>query len=407
MKLLVIIPDPLTALIEKGEITPHYYNPGNLFEEVHILMCNDDKPDPAQLQKTVGTARLFLHNLPELPHYFIQNTRWFKEWILEPWAKPFFWYANRKQFRLLNQWAQPAVELARQIKPDLIRCHGNDSNAYVASRIKYHLNIPYVVSLHTNPDVDERRRVLRKDASWQERLFGKFFDEVEREGIRKATLTLPVYKDIVPYLERAGVKNYEVAYNVLNPEFLRKKESYVLHKPIRLISVGRHYDAKNPENIIRAVQDLPEVQFTVVGDGPYQERLQSLARECGVENRILFHRAIPNDELCQLLPDQDIFVVHCDAFGVSKAILEAFLTGLPTITNIRNGEPITELQGDFVVLAENTKDGYYRAIHKLITDHELRERMGRSAYQHSHLHWAPDSTEAKYVEIYKKILETS
>ena len=64
-RLLVIIPDRLYHIIAKGELQPAYYNPGEVFDEVHILMCNDDHPDVAALHYLVGSARLFLHNYPD------------------------------------------------------------------------------------------------------------------------------------------------------------------------------------------------------------------------------------------------------------------------------------------------------------------------------------------------------
>ena len=73
--LLVIIPDALSGLVNKGEITPRYYNPGNLFDEVHILMTNDDQVKPEDMQRTVGEARLYLHNLPEDRKQFIKRSR--------------------------------------------------------------------------------------------------------------------------------------------------------------------------------------------------------------------------------------------------------------------------------------------------------------------------------------------
>ena len=48
-RLLVIIPDRLSLLVRKGEVTSRYYNPGNLFRHVDILMTNDDRPDPDAL----------------------------------------------------------------------------------------------------------------------------------------------------------------------------------------------------------------------------------------------------------------------------------------------------------------------------------------------------------------------
>ena len=406
-KLLVIVPDMLSAILEKGEYQPRYYNPGNFFEEVHILMCNDDKPSPDRMQMTVGSARLFLHNLPEKPQYFIQNTKWFKSWLLRPWAKPFFWYANRQQFRLLNTWAQPAVELTRQIKPDLIRCHGNDSNAYVASRIKKELGIPYVVSLHINPDINTRRRNISPDAQWQERLFSAFFDAVEIEGLKHADVTLPVYEPIIPYLKRAKISKYEVAYNVLAGEYLQKKDNYTLHTPIRIISVGRHFYYKNPEYLIRAMIELPNAHLTLVGDGPYQADLESLVNECGLGERVTFRPAVNNDELCKMLPEYDIFAVHTEHFELSKSLLEALLTGMPAIINRRVGPggQVPELQrGDFVMMVDNSAESYAGAIKKLVGDHALRENLGRKAFAHAQENWSPTKTEAKYVEIYRRVL---
>ncbi len=403
-KLLVIVPDVISAILEKGEYQPRYYNPGNLFDEVHIMLCNNDKPNPKELQRTVGSARLFLYNLLEDPKYFIQNTAWFKKWMLEPWAKLFFWYANRSQFRLLREWAQPAVEIARQIQPDIIRCHANDYNAFIASEIKAQLGIPYVVSLHINPDVNPRRRHIVLDGQpWQVKLFVHFFDHVEVEGLRHADLALPVYQPILPYLKRAGCEKYEVAYNVLSDRLL-KKNDYSLHDPVRLISVGRHFPLKNPENVIRAMQELPNAHLTLVGDGSYQEMLENLVCDLKLGSRVTFIPSIPNDELCRLLPEQDIFAIHSEHWELSKAMLEALLTGLPCIINRRKKEQVPELQGDFVLFVNDSKESYLEAIRKLIEDHASRENLGRKAYAHAQEHWAPAKTEAKYVEIYKRIM---
>jgi glycosyltransferase involved in cell wall biosynthesis len=394
----------MSELVAKGEYQPRYYNPGGLFDEVHILMCNDDRVNPLTVQRTVGRARLFIHNLPEDNEHFIQRTRWFKPCLLKPWARPVFHILKEYQFRLLDVWAESAVELARKIRPSLIRCHGNDYNAYVASRIKKELGIPYIVSLHINPDVNPRRRVLDPNAPWQDRLFAQFFDLIEIRGLRYADFVLPVYRPIISYLKRVGCHNYQVAYNVLNDEHLRKKDAYALHRPVKVISVGRHFALKNPENIIRAVAATPEVEFTLVGDGAYQERLEAVGRESGAGDRIVFKPSIPNDELCRVLPEYDIFAVHTEHWEIGKSVLEALLTGMPIVINQRTGDPVPELQDDIVILTDNTVGGYRAALKRLIADHAFREQLGRRAYAHAQEHWAPAKAEAKYVEIYKHVI---
>ncbi len=100
-RLMVIIPDRLSDIIAKGEVTARYYNPGELFREVHIVMTNDDAPDAEQAQVLVGNAKLVPHNLPAGGSLFLRTLGW----------RP----------GLLNRWGHHAVELARALKPQLVR----------------------------------------------------------------------------------------------------------------------------------------------------------------------------------------------------------------------------------------------------------------------------------------------
>jgi glycosyltransferase involved in cell wall biosynthesis len=254
--------------------------------------------------------------------------------------------------------------------------------------------------MHINPDEDIRGRLT---TDWEKKSW-KALEAIEKESLLNSDMVMPVYKPIIPYLERIGVRNYEVAYNVLNAKSLRKKEEYRLGSPARLISVGRHFKEKNPENIIKAVAQLPNTHFTLVGDGPYQNHLNEVDREAGVRERVTFRPAVPNDELCRELPKFDIFVVHTEYWEIGKSVLEALLTGLPVVINRRLGEPVPELQGDHVLLVENSVRGYLEGLSRVLRDHEFREALGIRAYLHAQENWSPSKTEAKYVEIYEQML---
>jgi len=388
MKLLCIIPDHLSAIVDKGEIQPGYYNPGGLAEEVHILMTNSDRPPLEPIQYMVGKARLFLHNLPA--NYSLPGKRFP---LLTPWR--------------LRRWAKRGVALARKIKPDMIRCHGADWNAYLAAQIKAELGVPYCVSIHTNPDLSPVRRHL-SPSSPAERRHNAFYEYLEGTGLRAADKALPVYKPVLPYLARLGVRqeNTRVCYNVLNTLHLKRKSEYRAHEPFRLICVGRLFEGKYPENIIRALVQIPDAALTVVGDGPARPELEALTAGLGLAGRVRFAPAILNDELCRLLPEQDAFVVHTDYFELNKSVLEALLTGLPVIINRRQGTPVPEFEeGDFVRLVDNTPESYRMAIRELMDSHEARASLGRRAYAHSRANWDPAITEAAYVAVYKELLE--
>ena len=382
-KLMVIIPDRLSNIISKGEIIDRYYNPGDLFGEVHLVITNNDTPNTKVLQRMVGNAQLYMHNLFDSKLAFVLSLGW------RPW--------------LLTLWARKAIALAANIKPDLIRCHGASLNSFAATCIKKELGIPYVVSMHTNPIEDIRLingSIIRKTISI-------LHQKIEKIGLVNANLVMPVYKSIIPYLETIGVNNIELCYNVINPKHIKEKQHYSLKKTIKVLSVGRQFEGKNPDNLVRAVAQIKNIELTIVGDGSYHKQLVRLVNECNIKDRVVFHRSIPNDQLCDILPDFDIFATHTEYWEISKSILEPLLSGLPVVLNKRIGKPVPELNSEICILVENTVDGYYAALNKLINNAEYRENLGRSAYKHAQEIWSPEITEGKFVSIYKGLIKKS
>jgi glycosyltransferase involved in cell wall biosynthesis len=385
-KLLVLIPDRISDILVKGEYQPRYYNPGQVFDEVHILSTTIDDPDREALQRTVGNAKLHLHYHSDDPT------------LIGSWPGIF-------RRRVLDRWAQGGVEIARSIGADLIRCHSADWNSFLASRIKRALGTPYVVSLHINPDVNALRRILKSDLSRSEAKHNAFFEYLEREGLVHADLVMPVYEPILPYLARCGVSRAQVCYNVLNGEHLRKKSNYQLGSPPRIICVGRLLDEKDPTAIIQAVASIPRLELLIVGDGPKRPELVGLVGQLGVADRVKFSLAIENDRLCEMLPEFDLFVVHTEYWELNKSVIEALLTGLPLIINRRHGEPVPELENvDFVRMVDNSTASYRDALIDLLNDHAKREALGRAAYAHAEANWAPAKTEAVYAGIYRRLL---
>lgn len=385
-RLLVIIPDRITDILAKGEFQPGYYNPGGVFDEVHILMTNDDAPPPEAVQWTVGHAKLFLHNYPD-DLSLVQRHHWLKT-----------------PFRL-RQWAKKGVEIARRIAPDMIRCHGADWNTYLASRINAELGIPYVVSLHINPDENPVRRFKGPDLTPAQGSQNAFYEYLETKALKRAALVMPVYQPILPYLQRKGISQVEVCYNILDGSNLRPKTDYRLGVPPHIVYVGRLFDLKDPSNILRALAALPGVRYTIIGDGPIRPALAELAASLGLSDRVMFRPAVPNAELCHILPDFDLFVVHTEHFEISKSVLEGLLCGLPMIINERLGAPVPELQTGLVRLVPNTVEAYRDAISQLLADDAAREALGRRAFAEAQARYAPASTEKKVTEIYKRIPE--
>ncbi|CAO5679915.1 MAG: hypothetical protein HEEMFOPI_01362 [Holosporales bacterium] len=379
-KLLIISSDYISSWVKKGEVVPRYYNPGNLFDEVHIMMTNDDKPDPKLVQPMVGNAKLFLYNYPE-PDGFLKKTLGWQPWLMRKWAKG-------------------VIPIVNEIDPSLIRCHGAHLNSFIASYIKKNIKIPYVVSLHINPDENFRKNT----ETFKEKIIFNCLKKIERIGLKNADLVMPVYEPIVPYLKTMGINRFKVCYNVINEKFALQIKNYSLSLPARLIYIGNLHFQKNPINIIEAIKDL-NVRFTIIGDGNRYDSLLNLSKELGLDKKISFNRSIDNENLVDILLSHDIVVLNTKHFEFSKVMIESSLLGMPIITNkLPRGLKVPELSHDNCLYVNDTVDGYRIGIQELIDNEQKRREIGIKARSFALEKCDPVLCEKRYAEIYNEFM---
>jgi glycosyltransferase involved in cell wall biosynthesis len=377
-KLLVIIPDRLSALINKGEVVQCYYNPGNLFSEVHLMMTNDDQPTIEDVQTMVGDAKLYLYNVPPPNHFFRNTLGW--------------------QFKLMQPWINGILETVDKIQPTLIRTHNNFLEGYIASKIKEHLSIPYATSLHGVWDVDDLKSLKNKI----HRFFRK---KMERITLMNADAVICVYSPILKYAKSHGAQHLHLIHNFVGGNAIKSKSSWHLGDPIKLITVNRQLPEKNPENIIKALNLLPyDFEYYVIGDGELHEHLQSIAKTLPPNKRVKFIKSMPNAEVCNLYSQCDFMVSNCHYKGISKTIIEAGLTGLPIILNGYNdGYILKEYEGGWIKGCADTPAGYAAALQDLINDSKAREQLGKNASKITHDQFSPSALEEKVATIYRAL----
>jgi glycosyltransferase involved in cell wall biosynthesis len=386
LRLLVIVPDALSELLEKGELQPRYYNPGDFFKEVWIMTTSTDSGSSQELQRAVGNARLKVVSCPaDLA-------------LVNDWLKP-------RRLRRLRKWVKQGMNVIKNIDPDLIRCHGGDWNTYLAASAKQELGIPYTVSLHINPDENPTRRFKGEGLSREQRRVNRFYEEIETVGLRNADLVMPVYKPIVPYLLRKGVSRWDVHYNVLDGESLMRKSTYASSRPTKLVCVTRMIPEKTPVPILEAIAELPDTELTLIGDGAISPEVHDAINQLGIANRVTWHKAMKNRDLCAQLHKYDIYVLYSQYWELSKSLIEALLTGMPVIVNRRHGAQVPELQdGNFVEFCAGDPKSYRTSIEKLSKNDGARESLGRSALSWAMRNVSPSATEAKFVRTYVEVL---
>lgn len=141
---------------------------------------------------------------------------------------------------------------------------------------------------------------------------------------------------------------------------------------------------KGVDTVIRALPEVcravPEARYEIVGDGDDRPRLESLARETGVADRVAFLGRLPAPDLAEAYRRCTAFAMPSDREGFGIVYLEAALFSKPSLAGRSGGAPEVVADGETGLLAANGDvEGVARALVRLLGRPEEARRMGEAA----------------------------
>lgn len=151
-----------------------------------------------------------------------------------------------------------------------------------------------------------------------------------------------------------------------------------------LISAGRLVPWKGFDGLIRLIARLEGVQLILVGDGPERARLEGLAADLGVTDRVSFTGALPREDLLAHIAGADLFLLRSRFESFSFQLVEAMMLGAPVIAQaIGNLAEIVHSGEDGILLDPQDEAGLEREVRRLLADPVARARLGEAAKRSS------------------------
>ena len=172
------------------------------------------------------------------------------------------------------------------------------------------------------------------------------------KGFREAKIIQVISQYLAKWPRRRGYKgDIVLVHNGANPKNLSddypKEEAKALAKElgkkegdIFLLNAARLVHQKGHDTVIRALALLPDnVKFLLIGGGEDEEMLRALAKEKGVESRVVFVGQLSRDEVPKYRNKTvaDIFVGPSRSEGLGNSFLSAMAARLPVITTQEGG----------------------------------------------------------------------
>jgi len=373
MKLCVFPNDPLESYLKKGEIKPRYFNPKNLFDEIHVISLFDSDVEEDKVKIVAGNANFKIH------------------------------VVGKVNLLNKNKMKQKIINLIKEIKPDVIRSYNPLLQGWIAANVKKELNIPLVISLHGNYDLDLRyqARVNRNYKSFLRLQITKQI--LEKFALRNADQIIIVYEFIRNYAKKLGGKNINLIYNRIDlSKFSPNVTPKIIEEKPIIICVGRLMKEKNQECLIYAIKDL-DVILLLIGDGPQYSDLKNLVEKLNLKHKVRFERVISNDEINGYYTSADIFAQPTNYGGFSIPVLEAAASGIPVILPKQNFKSQPEIVEKFAMLVDNTAESFQFAIKEILSNELLKSKMQKEGIETTKK-IRGDLMEEKEKELYLKVI---
>ncbi len=168
-----------------------------------------------------------------------------------------------------------------------------------------------------------------------------------------------------------------------------------------LLSVGHLIDRKGHHIAIEAMPLLDaDVQLVIVGLGPEQGALRSLATRLGVSERVTFAGMVPQTELKWWYSMADALTLCSSREGWANVLLESMACGTPVIaTNIWGTPEVVSTPDAGVLMPERSKTGLVQGWQALVRSYPDREKTRRHAESFS---W--DATTQGQLKLFRTIL---
>jgi glycosyltransferase involved in cell wall biosynthesis len=321
----------------------------------------------------------------------------------------------------LDNWVfnRTISKMVNIIKADVYEAHAVSGYGFLNVLRKRKIKKPFIQTVHgvlADEYIQSSKSVSPSLKIKLSNFFMWHLGRIEKDAARKATLIVTVSRySAQKILELYGVDEEKIRI-VPNGVSLQKfKPTKDCEKVKDLIGgnsehvvlfVGNLIPRKGLHFLIEAAKyvanEIEDTKFVVVGDGPLRNHLISYSKELGVSKRFIFLGDVTEDVLPRLYNCADVFASPSIQEGLGITLLEAQATAKPVVAF--NVTAINEVVKDKEtgLLVKPDSHELANALSSLLSDKQLRERMGEAGREYVCKNFSWNSCAQKMRQIYSE-----
>jgi|GEM_PF-5640833 len=291
-----------------------------------------------------------------------------------------------KILNLINLYTK-IIQIVRTKNIEIIFTNGKDA-MIISSLVKISLMKKHITLLSTS------HNSYAWENSKEVKLYAKFIS-LFADGY------ISLSSHVSSLLAKNGVDSRRIftTANPIEQKTFKVKSNYTFLKKVpTIVYVGVIYKGKGQDILTKSINELKKEGITVnldffgdiIDDAFYKENIEYIKTH-GLEGNIIFRGQIDNSKLRELLSYYDIYACPSEMEMSPYNVIEAKAAGLPIIaTNVGGIPDIISNNVNGILVEPKDVMSLSEAIHLLIDNKDLREKLGKAAFLSSEEKHAPE-----------------
>ena len=322
----------------------------------------------------------------------------------------------------LDNWVfnSSLSRMVNTIKADIYEAHTVSGYKFQNALKNRNIQKPFIQTIH-GVLADEYIKSSKSVSSSLRTKFSNVFmwqlAKIEKKAARDATLIVTVSRysaNKLVELYGVDVKKIRIVPNGVDIQRFKPaqdcghlKERIGGNSQNLVLFVGNLIPRKGLHYLIEAakhvINEYKEIKFVVVGDGPLKSNLIEYSKKQGVFDNFAFLGDVSETILHQLYNCTDVFASPSLQEGQGISLLEAQATAKPVVAF--NVSAISEVvkNKETGILVEPDSYEMANAIARLLSNKDLREKMGRSGRDFVSNNFSWDICSKKMFHIYSEV----
>lgn len=315
-------------------------------------------------------------------------------------------------FRLAIPFSFKHIFFNRKRLPDIVHSHSPYQLGYLAQRFAHKHKIPFVYHFHTL--FTEYLHIVKFVPLAISR---PIVIQIVRNYCKKCDLIITPTKMVKDILKKeykitqpievlpTGIKDEMVAK--ANPAGIREKYG-IAPDEFLLQYCGRLSKEKNIEFLLKVFKEInkevPKTRLMIVAFGPHEGFLKKMAKDLGIEKKVIFTGRIEREKIYNYLKAGELFVCASKTETQGLVLSEAKACGRPAVAIDAAGVSNMVVNGEDGFLVPDDLTAFKQKTVELIKNKALLKQFSENAFKNAQDNYLASSITKKLEKLYLALL---